>query len=426
MTTAVTSESATGVAFVRQRMRSVFDGTPGRLRIVGAITIGVALVFVVVGALAVNERARAIDGARTDSAQSVRVQAVRTNLVQADAFATNAFLVGGLEPPEQRASYQQRIATVAELVAQAAGGDARDADLLSAVNDDVARYIGLIESARANNRQGFPVGVAYLKQASTLLRDDTLPALGRLSDRTAERLAAHYADADAADGALWAIGGIAILLLVGAQVWLLRRTRRVFNVAMVAATVFIAGATLAAGALMAVAQHDANDTEAGPSADALRIAQARVAAFDAKSAESLTLIARGSGEVFEERFQANATEALAALEGGGTGLKSQGSLDALTAYLDLHVKIRTLDDGGDWDAAVELATKSGDGGANAIFIEFDQQSKTALGSAAGSVDDRLKDARIPLAGASALVLIGGFLAATGASRGISVRLREYR
>ena len=45
--------------------------------------------------------------AEADAAQLIRVQQIQTNLLIADATATNAFLVGGLEPPAQRAPYDQ-------------------------------------------------------------------------------------------------------------------------------------------------------------------------------------------------------------------------------------------------------------------------------------------------------------------------------
>ena len=44
-----------------------------------------------------------------DTDQLIRVQAIQTNLLRADADATNAFLVGGLEPAEQRAAYDDAI-----------------------------------------------------------------------------------------------------------------------------------------------------------------------------------------------------------------------------------------------------------------------------------------------------------------------------
>ena len=39
----------------------------------------------------------------------MRVQDIQTSLLRADALATNAFLVGGLEPAEQRAEYDEAI-----------------------------------------------------------------------------------------------------------------------------------------------------------------------------------------------------------------------------------------------------------------------------------------------------------------------------
>ena len=60
-------------------------------------------------ALAAGQAFRSADGALeragANADQLVRIQAIQTNLVQADADATNAFLVGGLEPAGQRADY---------------------------------------------------------------------------------------------------------------------------------------------------------------------------------------------------------------------------------------------------------------------------------------------------------------------------------
>ena len=54
----------------------------------------------------------ALDRAEDDTEQLVRVQKIQTNLLRADATATNAFLVGGLEPPAQRAAYDEALAEV--------------------------------------------------------------------------------------------------------------------------------------------------------------------------------------------------------------------------------------------------------------------------------------------------------------------------
>ena len=112
--------------------------------------------------------------------QLVRIQTIRTNLVKADANATNAFLVGGLEPPAVRDAYADGIATTARTLAEASAARSDDATALERVNRVLTEYTGLIEAARANNRQGFPVGAAYLRQASRVLRDDALPTLATL------------------------------------------------------------------------------------------------------------------------------------------------------------------------------------------------------------------------------------------------------
>ena len=39
----------------------------------------------------------------------------------------------------------------------------------------LAAYTGLVEAARANNVQGFPIGSAYLREASSLMQTKLLP-----------------------------------------------------------------------------------------------------------------------------------------------------------------------------------------------------------------------------------------------------------
>ena len=113
-------------------------------------------------------------------AQLVRVQKIQTNLLSADATATNAFLVGGLEPARQRAAYDQAMRATSGLIAEAARAQPADAEALAALNQQVLSYAASIEQARANNRQGFPVGAQYLRTASTQLRVDALPLLDNL------------------------------------------------------------------------------------------------------------------------------------------------------------------------------------------------------------------------------------------------------
>ncbi len=216
-----------------QVARATFEGTPGRMRLYGALAVLGCLIFGVFAFIAASSRSSALSNARSDAAQLVRVQAIRTNLVFADANLTNAFLVGGLEPPAARAAYQQGIATASTTLAEASGVNSHDAAVLAKVNDVITRYTGLVESARANNRLGFPLGAAYLRQATNLLRTDALPPLEDLGKTEQARIAHSYSAS--AHAMYWLVAGlvVALAVLIVTQVWLAGRTRRLFNLPLV-------------------------------------------------------------------------------------------------------------------------------------------------------------------------------------------------
>jgi hypothetical protein len=170
----------------------------------------------------------------------------------------------------------------------------------------------------------------------------------------------------------------------------------------------------------------ADDARAGPYRETVALATARIGGFDAKSAEALTHIARGSGAPFEERFKSTAGEASAAID---RDLRDAGSAEAETAaafdkYVAEHEKLRALDDSGQHDDAVKAAT--GEGAANQAFAEFERASSNALAAQAGDLSDDLNQAASPLVWVAWLLLLAGIAAAALAWRGVSQRLREYR
>jgi hypothetical protein len=104
-------------------------------------------------------------------------------------------------------------------------------------------YTGLVEEARSNNRQGVPVGAAYLRRASELMRTQLLPAAERLSVVEAQRADADYRDGTRNTGLIVAVvlGGLLLVGLVVTQVAVGRFTNRVLNVPMLVATVILVG-----------------------------------------------------------------------------------------------------------------------------------------------------------------------------------------
>jgi hypothetical protein len=410
---------------ITDRVRDLFEGTPGMLRLLGGVTALVAVAFGVAGALVVGARSGDIGDLRADAAQLVLLQEARTSFVAADAAATNAFLVGGLEPADTRQDYEEGVRLGAEaLTAASVAADDADVDDLADVTNALAQYTGLIEAARANNRQGFPVGVAYLRQASSLMRTEALPTLESLAESVDARIASSYESSESAGTALWLIGLGAVVILAGAGVWLIQRTRRWVSMPLVIAMAVIGGATVIAGAAMLYAQARATDVRDGAYARAADLTQARIGAFDAKSNESLGLINRGSGQTFEVQpggFDDLMASAQDVLPEEPASLRS-----TLDGYDDVHTRIRDLDDNGDWEAAVALAVSDAPDGSNGAFSAFDDVSDEELASATDEVDDDLAAARQPLGAARLLLVVAGLVAAVAAWQAFAERLREYR
>lgn len=411
---------------VTSRLRTSLTGTPGLLRAGLAASLLALLLFALLAADSTSARRDALADAKGAAAQTVLIQQVQTSLVEADSLATNAFLVGGIEPLTLREGYQRGIAAASQALARASA-EARGSELddLEAVSAALARYTGLIESARANNRQAFPVGVAYLRQATQVLTDEILPTLEQVSSSTEHRVDAAFDRSGSARWGIWIAGLIAIAALVACQVLLSRATKRTVNVGLVAATVLLVVAFAWGAISMSAAAARANDARDGPYRRATDVASARVDAFAAKSNESLALINRGSGSTFDEAWQASMTDARTSL-GGSKDAAITDLLGGLDAYTDVHTDIRALDDAGQWDDAVALATGFGADQSNGVFAAFSERSASVLGDAAADVDRQLADAADPLGTTRGVVLVLSLLAAVATVWGFNQRMKEYR
>jgi hypothetical protein len=230
----------------------------------------------------------------------------------------------------------------------------------------VSRYAGLVATARANNRQGYPVGAAYLSTASALNRTELLPEAQTLFRTAQAELAGGYATArsDTVVAALFVTVVALLVALLVTQRYLSRHTKRTFNVPLVAATM----ATLVLGgwaaATFALQHHHLSMATTQGSAPIDTLAQARILALQERGDEGLTLAARGSGAAYETDFVtvsrqlAGPTGTLAratAQVGNADQAKLRAAAAAHQSYLAQHAQVRKLDDAGSSDAAVALA-----------------------------------------------------------------------
>ncbi|GAA1752910.1 hypothetical protein [Nostocoides vanveenii] len=418
------SASAAAAKRRAEARRHYLTGTPGRMRVLAALASLLCVAFAVTGFLGLRAVDAAVDRASANTEQVVRVQSIYGDLLKADAAVTNGFLVGGLESEKNRLTYDSAMADVARNIAEAAKAQPADGTALAALNQAVQGYSNNIDRARTNNRQAFTVGQQYLKIAGDGLRQTALPIAANLASANEAR-ADDELNFAGSGGLVLGMGVLTLGALVGIGLWLARKTHRYVNLPLVGAGVLVAGGLALATMHVVDVSSTLIAVKGGNFKAAVSLAGARAAAFDAKANESLTLIARGNGATYEERFLASADQAdkqlddMLAADTTRTSLKPQFS-----DYRTLHSKIRDADEGGDWNAAVGLATSTASGSANAVFTTFDEASGTVLDQlVAGVVKDfnGLGGRYLPW-----VLGLGGILAALLAGRSMTNRIEEYR
>lgn len=418
--------------------RLVVASTPARLSLLRAVFIVLALVFAVVGAFGVNRRAHAINDLRTAARQLLALQDIQVRIVHADAIASSSYLRSGQEDPAQRTAYLDEIAKAGDgLVAVSAAATAADLEQLSVASRLLGSYVGLVEQARANNRQGFPVGAAYQRQANGIISNadpdtpDIVSSLRAVEDSQRSQINGSLARAHRAGIWLHVTGWLLFFALGAGSWWMWRTFRRIVNVPIAIALLLLFLLLLIGGIAQGRAASNADAAVGTPLAGADRAAQARAAAFEARSQEALTLINRGNGAANEVNWELGndvVTRELSSGLGSDEGL-SGGAASAYASYSAAHTEIRALDNVGNWNQAVAVSlgapTPTGLNSVTA-FDDFDRavgQIATAEGSTAST---SLSTAVHPLNSLRNIIFLAGLVVAVLAALGCGQRLQEYR
>lgn len=294
---------------VLDRLREQATTTPGRLIVVAVAVLASAILFGTLATLAEHSRASAAQAARAQT-EPLLAQAgnLYTGLSDANATVTSTLLKGGVEPAGTRSLYLRDLAiatsALATLTRESNSASARGA--LSVVATELPVYSGLVESARANNRQGFPIGAAYLRQATGLLSDKVLPAANLVYAAGARRLNDDYASGTATSSLVIFIVlvVVALGLLVAAQIYLARSSRRILNLPMLAATLVLLAVSIW-GVVGLVSEQSALRSAQRNGSDSVEVlSAARVLVARAQGDVSLTLVNRGSDEADQLDFNA--------------------------------------------------------------------------------------------------------------------------
>ncbi len=394
--------------------------------VIGAVGAALALFALIAGLVSANAQSARISRHDTVLAHTEPLanaaQRLYVALSTADAAASTAYLSGGVESPEVRARYEDALTDAAAALAEATTGasDLETRNLRAKISAELPSYTGYVEAARANNRQGLPVGSAYLRQASGLMQGSILKNAAELQKIRLNQL---HADQDAITGLpLWTTGLLAGLLVAcGAGSWiLLRRTNRWVNAGMVSAAGLTVLALLWIFATTIVASA-AIDT--GSTARFEKLAQARILAQQARTEETLQLITRGNLEGSETRFTASSNQ----LRSDLAGLLSTDSpaATAFSGWQNGHRHEVAAYRSNNYRGAVDLSIKGDASGSAAQFTALDNALKTELERTRQQVRDDVNTAgnALTLSPIGTLALL--VAAAAAIVVGVWPRLKEF-
>ncbi|MGP2437401.1 hypothetical protein [Streptomyces sp. JW3] len=428
-----------------ERLRAAAVTEPGRLRAIGALLALLVVAFGAVTAWQTTDRAAAADDVLHRSQPlSSEAAAIYRSLAEANTAASTGFLAGGQETKDSRERYERGIRTAAQgLVTAAANSepDSAAAATVAELNRLLPEYKGLIERARVYNRQGFPVGGAYLRYANDTMQRDMLPRAEALYISENRRLGDDYDAAESYPWAAIALGVLALAALAWAQYRTYRRTNRVLNQGLVAATAaivvvllwLVVGHGVARSHLTASYDHGVRSLNV--------LTEARLASLKARGNENLTLVARGAEsrtvdgtpqDAYDLEYQTEMktlgkrlAEARRLADDAAGERPVTAAAGDMAKWQERHKAARQEDENGDYQQALE--TVIGDENATAEYFDgVDTQLAAALAHEENEFERAAGDGRGAMTGLPAGAGTLAALGAAGAVLGIARRLSEYR
>lgn len=427
------------IAYFR-RVTSFLFTSPGRLTVLSvALVIAILAAGLSLSQATTERQQRLADLSATSEPLAHAAQNLYSSLSIADAAANTAFSRGILNADDQlRREYDDAIARATLSGTRAAAGitsvDSRQMRDITTVQQLLPIYTGLIESARTHSRMGNPVGSTYLAEASELMGSAILPHAASLYYDTSDSVAQQRNQLTRVPWVPLSGLAAAIAMLIFAQWVLARRTGRLINNGLAAATALMVIAFAAVAAVTAVSWRGP-ESFGGARSPVHLLTEARITAQQTRAAETVDLVHRRPGgdtgfPDSTDKVQGLLQETMSVVDEGGEG-PDQLNLDdanrALTDWRESHALMEAKIADGKYDEAVSVATGPPDQPVSSVraFGALDSALQSTIDHARLNLRLRLEDARSASQTLAAAVTVLTILAALGVALGFRQPLMEY-
>jgi hypothetical protein len=422
------------VVSVRGELAAYLRRTEGRLVLVAAAAVAAALLVGVVGVSAVHDRQALLDEA-VDRRVALTAAAldVYRDLADADAYSLNAVLVGPRQAPELQQRFRQDVFDAADAlrVASARDPEGTSSAEVRELTDLLPQYVRLVEVGWSNTRSNQPVGTSYLSQASFLVRSRILVVADELQREQTDALKAAQVAAGSPAWFVFAVGLLALGVLLLAHRFVARRTRRRFNAGLAAS------AALVLVALVWLAT--ASAFTAGHAADSVReldelvapLAQARNEGRLADGDEARLLIFPKAGDIGELRKKldnadARIAEAAEHVPAGEERAQVDRAAQALTSWREHDKRLLDAPDSPPvYQETAALITRPADDQTTTYAQQVDEHLSAAIRLHTKHSVASTVSAKGSMAGVDVVLALLLTAAAAAAVAGLRPRIAEY-
>jgi hypothetical protein len=424
-----TATRPAGVGFAPVRRLHTLTGLRLSALLIAACVgaVGLTTVLATVAQEGATHHARA-----TAEPLGVMAEGIYRDLSDADAASAQVFLAGARAGTADQQRYDTDIQHVSSELARVAADTGSSPALRSAIAEivaDLPTYTRLVGVAHADGRQNLPIGAAYLREASGLLRSRLLPAAQRAQAAEKRRLGEDNVEATA--DPLVEIGlMVAALAGLGAvQVFVFRRTNRIVNPGIAAATLLVVVLALWAGVVLPAEHGDlAGARRHRLAADA--VVSVDLAVIRAHGDEVLGLAARGEDLGGYERDYVATIAAVPRMLAAGRGPQVADARSALARWQAAHLALVGLEtdphaDNSANGQALALVTQTGAGGPGGAFARIDADLRQAVARQESAYLSAVGAGRGDLSGLAPGAGVLAVVALVCGGWGIGRRLREF-